>query len=165
LAPVEEAEVVGMNVRATPVVILIGTLWVTVTLMGMFGLWFPALLLSLVLMVAHAVLGSAHKGRIDKSLFMHPILSWAVVWAISFVLANHYAAAFAGVKPSFKILGFHPSFAWIVFGFWLGGVAVLTVGFSLRRDLWLSDEQWAEFEKTIARLNAHREEAAGGFDD
>jgi len=54
-----------MKINATPVVLLVGALWVVVTLMGMFGLWSPALLLSLVLMVAYLVLGSAHKGRID----------------------------------------------------------------------------------------------------
>lgn len=154
-----------MNVRATPLVLLIGALWVTVTLMGLFGLWFPALLLSLVLMVAHVVLGSAHEGRIDLSLLVYPILAWAAIWAVSFVMANHYATAYAGTWPDFTILGFHPSFAWIVFGFWIGGVAVLTVGFSLRRDLWLSDERWAEFEKKIAELNAQREEVADGSDN
>ena len=131
-----------MKVNATSVVVLIGALWAAVTILGLFGLWFPALLLSLPLMVAHVALGSAHAGRIDRGLLVYPILAWAVVWAISFVMAQRHATAFAGVTPEFTILGFHPSFAWIVFGYWLAGVAVLTVGFSLRKDLWLSNERW-----------------------
>ena len=37
-----------MKIDATPVVLLIGALWVVVTFMGMSGLWFAGLLLSLV---------------------------------------------------------------------------------------------------------------------
>jgi hypothetical protein len=37
-----------MRINATPVVLLIGALWVVVTLLGMSGLWFAGLLLSLV---------------------------------------------------------------------------------------------------------------------
>ena len=37
-----------MRINATPVVLLIGALWVVVTLMGTSGLWFVGLLLSLV---------------------------------------------------------------------------------------------------------------------
>ena len=154
-----------MRISATPVVVLIGVLWVVVTVMGMVGFWFPALLLSIFLMAAHVVLGAAHKGRINASFFAHPILSWAGVWAISFVLANHFAIAFKGVEPSFTILGFHPSFAFIVFGFWIGGVATITLGFAFRTQLWMSDEQWDEFKTTVDRLNATREEVSGGSDD
>jgi hypothetical protein len=154
-----------MPVKETPIVVLTGALWVIITLLGMWGQWFPALLLSLVLMVAYAMLGSAHAGRIDSGLLAHPILTWAVVWALSFILADRYAIRFAGMKPDFTILGFHPSFAWIVLGYWLAGVAVLTVGFSLRKDRWLSDERWAEFERTVARLNAERGEATDGSGD
>jgi hypothetical protein len=35
-----------MRINATPVVLLIGALWVVVTLLGMSGLWFAGLLLS-----------------------------------------------------------------------------------------------------------------------
>ncbi len=65
----------------------------------------------------------------------------------------------------FTVLGFHPSFAWIVFGYWLGGVAVLTVGFSLRKQAWLSDAQWEEFRETITRLNEQQGEGVDGSDD
>jgi hypothetical protein len=37
-----------VRIDATPVVLLIGALWVVVTLMGMSGLWFAGLLQSLV---------------------------------------------------------------------------------------------------------------------
>ncbi len=38
-----------MRINSTPVVLLIGALWVVVTLVGMSGLWFTGLLLSLVI--------------------------------------------------------------------------------------------------------------------
>jgi hypothetical protein len=153
-----------MKIGATPIVVLIGVLWIVITVMGMTGLWFPALLLSIVLMVAHAALGSAHKGRLDVSFLVYPILVWAGVWAVSFIFAKHYSDAFQGAAPSFTFLGFHPSFAWIVFGFWIGGVAALTVGFSLRKDRWMSERQWEEFTTTVNRLNEERKGVAGGSD-
>ena len=151
-----------MRIETTPVMLAIGALWAVVTLLGMTGHWFAALLLSVVLMVAHLLLGSAHKGRLSISLLIHPILTWAVVWAGSFVLAEHFAGRFRGVEPSFTILGLHPSFAWIVLGFWLGGVLTLSLGFVLRSRLWLSENQWNEFTDTVARLNAERDGEGDG---
>ena len=63
---------------------------------------------------------------------------WAGVWLVSFALAEYFARSFAGSAPDFTILGLHPSFACIVFGYWVGGVATLTVGFSRRRRLWMT---------------------------
>lgn len=151
-----------MKVSATPVILLIGALWVVITALGLLGSWFPALLLSVVLMAAHLVLGSAHNGRIRLAFLIHPILTWATVWVVSFVLAEFFARTFAGVRPDFTILGLHPSFACIVFGFWLGGVATLTVGFSRRRTLWMTDEQWDEFTDEVARLNEENSGVEGG---
>lgn len=150
-----------MRARATPLVLLIGGLWIAIIALGLLDLWFPALLLSVPLMAAHLILGSAHDGRISLGLLIHPILTWAVVWIGSFVLAEVFARSFAGGAPDFTILGFHPSFACIVFGYWIGGVATLTVGFSRRRNLWMTDGQWTEFMTTVARLN---KEAAGSDD-
>ncbi len=153
-----------MKVAATPLVLLIGTLWVAITVLALVGLWFQALLLSVVLMAAHLVLGSAHKGRIQLRLLIDPIGVWAAVWLLSFVFAEVSAQAFAGGEPPFTVLGLHPSFAWIVFGYWLGGVATLTIGFSRRRKLWMTDEQWNDFTLEIARMNSEREEAESGPD-
>lgn len=142
-----------MRISATPLVLAIGGLWAAVIALGLIGLWFPALLLSVPLMAAHLVLGSAHKGRISPSLLFHPILTWASLWLASFFLADVFARADAGSPPLLTIAGLHPSFACIVFGYWLGGVATLTLGFSLRRRLWLTHEQWDEFTDTISTLN------------
>jgi len=153
-----------MKVPATPLVLLIGALWVAITGLGLFGMWFPALLLSVALMTAHLVLGSAHSGRIRPGLLIYPILTWALVWLVSFVFAEVFARSFAGQEPPFTVAGLHPSFAWIVFGYWLGGVATLTIGFSRRRKMWMTDEQWSEFTARIAGMNTAREEAEGGSD-
>lgn len=151
-----------MKVDATPVVLLIGALWLAITVLGLVGWWFPALLLSVPLMVGHVVLGSSHKGRIRPALLFHPILTWAAVWLASFVLAEVFARLYAGSPPAFTVFGLHPSFACIVFGFWIGGVATLTVGFSRRRRLWMSDAQWDEFTGDMARLNRERPEIERG---
>ncbi len=145
-----------MKVSATPVVLAIGALWVAVTVLGLGGLWFPALLLSVALMTAHLVLGSAHQGRISPALLLHPILTWSGLWLASFFLAEVFARKDAGSAPIFMILGLHPSFACIVFGYWIGGVVVLTLGFFARRRLWMTDEQWDEFTTTVARLNERK---------
>ena len=150
-----------MRISATPLVLLIGGLWIAIIALGLLGLWFPALLLSVPLMAIHLILGSAHDGRISPGLLIHPILTWAVVWIGSFVLAEVFARSFAGGAPEFTVLGLHPSFACIVFGYWIGGVATLTVGFSRRRNLWMTDEQWTEFTTVVEKLNEER----GGADD
>lgn len=150
-----------MKVSPTPIVLAIGCLWCAVTILGLLGLWFQALLLSVVLMTLHVVLGSAHEGRIDLGLLIHPILTWATVWMVSFVLAEYFARSFSGEAPDFTILGLHPSFACIVFGYWLGGIATLTVGFSARRSLWMSDGQWSEFTTRMAELNERRDSLDG----
>lgn len=142
-----------MRVRATPLVLLIGVLWLIITVFGLVGWWFPALLLSVVLMAAHLVLGSAHEGRINVALLFHPILTWSGLWFASFVLAEVFAGKDAGSAPIFTILGLHPSFACIVFGYWVGGVVTLTLGFFARRRLWMTDEQWSDFSRKVARLN------------
>lgn len=151
-----------MKISATPVIVAIGALWIAIVLLGMLGSWFPALLLSVVLMVAHLVLGSAHDARIRLDLFFHPILTWAAVWLASFWLAEVFARADAGSAPILDILGLSPSFACIVFGYWLGGVVTLTLGFYARRRLWMDDVQWDEFKTTVARLNERRPEVDDG---
>jgi len=142
-----------VRVRATPLVLLIGVLWVIITIFGLVGWWFPALLLSVVLMAAHLVLGAAHDGRIRLDLLFHPILTWAALWLASFWLAEVFARADAGSAPPFTLLGLSPSFACIVLGYWVGGVVTLTLGFFARRRLWMTDEQWVEFSREVARLN------------
>lgn len=145
-----------VKVPTTPAMLLVAALWVAVPVLGMSGHWFAGLFVSIVLMVVLAAVGSAHRGELRIGFLLFPILAWAAVWAVAFALAEHYRAAFAGRVPDFTILGFHPSFAWIVLGYWLGGVAVLTVGFLLRSEEWLPEARWREFRETIARLDESR---------
>lgn len=145
-----------VRLRGTPTVLVTGGLWVAIAALGMTGYWYPGLHLSVVLMVLLVALGSAHRGRIGVGLLLYPILAWGALWAVSFVFAERSRAALAGGVPETTFLGFHPSFAWIVFGYWLGGVAVLTLGFHLRRDDWMPEEHWRELESRLERLAAER---------
>lgn len=153
-----EIDLGGGGRRTTLIMVAIGVLWAAIAIMGSTGLWFPALLLSILLMSLLMMLGCAHAGKLSVRLLLYPILPWAVIWAVSFGLAYYYGVLYSGRAPDFTILGMHPSFAWIFIGYWLGGVATLTVGFVLRQEDWLSEARWKEFTEKIARLN-EREEA------
>lgn len=136
----------------TAAAITVAVLWLVIPVLGMSGAWFVGLLLSIALMVLLAAWGTAHDGRPSLSLLAYPIVPWALLWVLSFSMARLYGQRYAGVAPDFTILGFHPSFAWIVLGYWVGGVLVLTGGFYLRRDRWLSAERWERFTQRIAEL-------------
>jgi hypothetical protein len=146
-----------VRIPTTPAMLLVAALWVAVPALGMTGHWFAGLFVSIVLMALLAAVGSAHRGELRIGFLLFPILGWAAVWGVAFALAEHHRAMFAGRIPDFTILGFHPSFAWIVLGYWLGGVAVLTFGFLLRSEEWLPEARWREFRETIARLDAERQ--------
>lgn len=132
--------------------ISIAILWLAIMFMGWQGIWFPAMLLSLVLMFLHMLLGISKKGVVDKKFLLYPLLSWLVIWAGSFSLSLYFADLFAGKEPAFTILGFHPSFFWTVLLYWLGGVATLTFGFLFRKDNWLSKEEWNSFKEKIEAI-------------
>ena len=72
-----------------------------------------------------------------------------MIWVASFIFA--YWSTTGDETPAFTILGMHPSFAAIVLGYFLAGVAALTGGFYLRRDRWFSDERWREFTAMVER--------------
>lgn len=122
------------HVRQTILVALGTLLWVAITALAWTGHWYAGLFGLLLLMSSYALLGIAHKGRISRRLLTFPLLSWLAIWAGSFVAAQHYAERFAGAPPEFTLLGFHPSFAWIVICYWLVGTLVMTLGFYWRRD-------------------------------
>lgn len=82
---------------------------------------------------------------------------WAILWVLSFILSDYHGKLFTGTMPSFTILGFHPSFAWTVITYWIGGVLTLTLGFVLYKDLWLSDEDWNNFIKKIGQIDGKKE--------
>lgn len=143
--------------RGTAAAVAVAALWLAIPVLGMTGGWFAGLLLAVVLMALLAAWGTAHRGRPDRALIAYPIAPWALLWVVSFSMARMYGQRYAGVAPDFTILGFHPSFAWIVLGYWLGGVLVLTGGFYLRRDRWLSAERWEQFTERIAEIERELE--------
>ncbi|MBS7525407.1 hypothetical protein KHM83_01805 [Fusibacter paucivorans] len=137
----------------TQMVLLITGLWVAITLCGWFGHWYIGLHLSVVLMLLHMMMGAAQNGKLDRKLLVYPMLTWAVVWIIGFVLAKQNSDAFLNMAPTYKIFGFHPSFAWIILCYWIGGVLTLTIGFVKYKNLWLSDEAWDRFTEKMKQFN------------
>ena len=137
----------------THVVLAMTVLWVAITLCGWFGKWYVGLYLSVLLMLLHMMLGAAHTGILSKKLLMYPLLTWGLVWGVGFYMAKLNSDAFMNIPPSYTILGFHPSFAWIILCYWIGGVLTLTLGLVKYKDLWLSDTDWDDFIKTVKHLN------------
>jgi len=136
--------------KRSALMVLIAFLWLGITVLGMQKLFLPAMILGVVLMFVHMFLGVARKGVVSGLFLVYPLLAWGVLWGASFVLSKHYSDAFAGQMPAFTILGLHPSFAWTVLTYWIGGMLTLTVGFMLLRSEWLSDKDWDEFLAAIA---------------
>lgn len=144
--------------KRTGIIIFITVLWVFITISGWNGNWFSGLISSVVLMLLYMMLGAAQNGKLNKKLFLYPLLSWAVLWIAGFYFSKYYADVFAGRMPDFTVLGFHPSFAFTILTYWIGGVLTLTVGFYIFSDYWLSDKGWDNFKKKIEAINAAKEE-------
>ncbi|SMC48929.1 hypothetical protein [Papillibacter cinnamivorans] len=133
-------------------VVVTGILWVAVTLMAWYGYWYQGIFVSLVMMLLYLITGARLNGKLDKSFMVYPILSWFVLWVVSFGLVGYYSSMFRGSAPTFTLLGFHPSFAW-VFIAWVGSVLTLSLGFYINRDKWLSRKDWEEYQAKIKRMN------------
>jgi len=142
--------------KTTGLMMVIAVLWIFITALGWTGHWLIGMYLSLILMFIHMILGSAKKGIVDKKFVFYPLFIWLVLWAVSFHLSNYYGLIFKGTMPTFTILGFHPSFAWTIFTYWIGGVLTLSIGYYLYKDLWLSDKEWSQFLSEIERLNKEK---------
>jgi hypothetical protein len=141
--------------KRSAIMVVIALLWLTITVLGWKNLFLPAMILGVILMFLHMYLGAARKGKVSAKFFLYPLLTWAILWILSFSLSKYYSDAFAGQMPSFTILGFHPSFAWTVLTYWIGGMFSLTAGFLVMKNEWLSDEDWDEF-----LLKVHRNKEA-----
>jgi hypothetical protein len=135
----------------TVVIVLIAALWLGCMYLGWQNDFVPAMCLGVVLMLLHMLLGAAKGGVISRKLLVYPFGVWAVLWILSFIFSKYYSDLFAGVMPSFTIVGFHPSFAFTVFFYWIGGMLTLSLGFVLRRDEWLSEEDWKTFMNRVHR--------------
>jgi hypothetical protein len=143
-----------MERKQTALMVAIGLGWLAIMVMGWNGVWLPAMILSVFLMLAHMILGAMHEGKLDMKFFLYPLLAWAALWTASFLLSAYYADAFRGKVPDFTILGFHPSFAWTILTYWIGGILTLSVGLYACRDSWLSESRWETFKKEIAEIKA-----------
>lgn len=138
--------------KRTDIMVIIALLWLVISVLGWYGHFMPAMYLGVVLMLLHMVMGVAKKGKVSNKLLSYPLLAWAVLWALSFFLSKHFADAFAGQVPSFTILGFHPSFAWTVLTYWLGGMFTLNLGFVLFKNEWLTEKEWDEFVEKVKSI-------------
>ena len=136
-----------MNIKknATLIWVMIAVLWIACIVLGTIGQFVIAMCLGVVLMFLHMMLGMAKGGVVSKKFLIYPMVIWAVLWLVSFVLSGHFATEFAGVTPSFTVLGLHPSFAPTIFLYWIGGQLTLNLGFYLLQDEWLSQKEWDEF--------------------
>jgi len=133
-------------------VIITGILWVVITVMTWVGLWFEGLLVGFVMILLYLIAGSKSKGKISTTFLIYPIGIWFVLWMVSFYLVQYYSKMFRGMAPTFTVLGFHPSFAW-VFIAWIGSILTLSLGFYLNRDKWLSAKDWEEYQAKIQQMN------------
>lgn len=133
----------------TPIIVLIAVLWIACIVTGTMGHFVVGMCLGVVLMFLHMLLGVAKDGKVSKKFIVYPILIWAALWLVSFILSGYYGSLFAGAAPTFTFLGFHPSFAPTIFLYWIGGQLTLNLGFYLLQDEWLSQKDWEVFCKTV----------------
>lgn len=135
------------------VLIVVSTiLWVVCCVLAWNELFIEAIWSGIVIMMIYLCLGSSKKGVLSKKFFLYPIVTWAVLWAVGFWAAQYFAVMFLGVEPTFTILGMHPSFAMVVFCYWIGGVVTIALGFMVLRKEWLSPDEWDRFKTKIASL-------------
>ena len=120
-------------------------LWIATTALAWIGHWFAGMFALLALMACYGLLGITRDGRTSRRLLWFPLVCFLGIWAAGFALAQHEATRFADGGADHTVFGFHPSFAWIVIAYWLGGTLVMTLGFYLRRDSWLSEARWQAF--------------------
>lgn len=132
------------------IIVLVSTiLWAAVALLAPMGYWFVALLLLIVLLVAHAALGTSRSEKLDVPLLTRVVAPWAGLWALAFALAELFASRSVGERPAFTIGGLHPSFAVLVLLYWVGATIAITWAFYASRDRWLSAERWESFRASI----------------
>lgn len=131
--------------HSTLIWVLIAILWIACIVTGTTGHFVLGMVLGVPLMLLHMMLGSAKGGVVSKKFFVYPLLIWAVLWIVSFILSGYWADTFAGVMPSFTIFGIHPSFAPTIFLYWIGGQLTINLGFYLFQDEWLTNDEWDSF--------------------
>ena len=146
--------------------ILVSTLmWVGVMLSGWYGQWFVGMFLGILIMFVYMVMGSAKNGIVSRKLLGYPLVSWLALWSAGFYFIEKYAVQFEGTLADFTILGFHPSFAFVILFYWVGGVLTLTVGLNVFKDEWLSDKEWESFKEQIKSIDDRNDKALKGREE
>ena len=131
--------------------VIIAALWLIIIVLGTTGHHVIGLVLCVPLMWLHMILGFARKGIVSKRALIYPFGIWAVLFTVCFILNGYYADKYAGVTPP-AFLGFHPSFAPVIFLYFIGGVLTISLGYYLRRDDWMTQKDWDEFCEEAKRL-------------
>jgi hypothetical protein len=148
-----------LSSKKTAIIVITTAIWLIITFLGWNNVYLVSMYLGVVLMLLYMMLGVAKQGKISKKLLFISFIPWAIIWAVSFYLADYYAALFAGAMPSFTVLGFHPSFAATVVGYWFGGMLTLTIMSYMFKDEWLSENDWNSFLEKIEEI---KESEKGG---
>ena len=145
-----------MNIKnkETGLILVSTLLWVGVMLSGWYGKWHTGMFLGLLIMFIYMMMGSAKNGVVSRKLLWYPLVSWLLLWSAGFYFTQKYATQFHSGIADFTILGFHPSFAFIVFFYWIGGVLTLTVGLNLFKNEWLSEIEWDVFKAKVKLIDA-----------
>lgn len=133
-------------------IVTTGILWGVVIIMAWMGYWYQGIFVSFVMMLLYLIAGAKRHGKLEKSFMLYPILTWFVLWMVSFRLVGYYSTLFRNNAPTFTIMGFHPSFAWLFIA-WVGSVLTLSVGFYYNRDKWLSQKDWETYQAKIKLMN------------
>lgn len=136
---------VNIKNNQTTIWIIIAVLWIVCIVAGTTGHFVFGMCAGVPLMLLHMLLGVAKGGVVSKKFLIYPLAIWAVLWLISFILSGYFGNLFAGVMPTFTVLGVHPSFAPTIFLYWIGGQLTLNLGYYLLQDEWLSQEDWDSF--------------------
>lgn len=146
--------------NVTTIIIITTALWVVINVLGWLDYAMAGFYLGVILMLLYMVLGIAKNGVVSKKFLSYPLIPWAIIWTISFYLADYYAIKFASVAPNFMVLGFHPSFASTILLYWIGGMLTLTLGFIVYRDEWLTKDDWDKFLDKIEAIKEEEERGA-----
>jgi hypothetical protein len=144
----------------TTIIVITTILWAVINVLGWLGSHMAGFYLAVVLMLLYMTLGVANKGVVSKKFLIYPLLIWGGTWIVSFFFADYYGTKFAGIMPSFTVLGFHPSFASVVFLYWVGGMLTLTLGFILFKNEWMSDQDWNNFKEKIRAIKEEEKKGA-----
>lgn len=138
--------------KKTLIFLWIAALWIACVILGSSGHFVLGMVLSVPLIGLHLMLGVAKRGVVSKKFLLYPLGIWAAIFIAGFVLCNYFANIFKGMMPSFTVFGLHPSFAPVIFMYWIGGLLTLSLGYWLYQDEVLTKEEWNAFCKEAKRI-------------